>query len=37
METPRATADRLLAALEQLAKREGVLLRSLDLIEAVDI
>jgi hypothetical protein len=37
MDTPRATAERLLAALEQLAGREGVLLRSLDLIEAVDL
>jgi hypothetical protein len=37
METPREAADRLLGALEQLAGREGVLLRSLDLIEAVEL
>ena len=37
MESPQATAERLLAALEQLAGREGVLLRSLDLMEAVDL
>lgn len=37
METPHANAERLLTALEQLAGREGVLLRSHDLIEAVDL
>jgi hypothetical protein len=37
METLHATAERLLTALEQLAGREGVLLRSHDLIEAVDL
>ncbi len=31
------TAQRLLAALEDLASQEGVLLRSLDLVEAVQI
>lgn len=37
MPTPYQTAQRLLAALEDLASQEGVLLRSLDLVEAVQI
>ncbi|MBI5423556.1 MAG: hypothetical protein HZA32_05675 [Opitutae bacterium] len=37
METPLQTAQRLLTALEDLASQESVLLRSLDLVEAVQI
>jgi len=37
METPHQNALRLIAALEDLARQEGVLLRSLDLVEAVQI
>ncbi|MBI2510766.1 MAG: hypothetical protein HYV96_02200 [Opitutae bacterium] len=37
METPLQTALRLLSALEDLAGQEAVLLRSLDLVEAVQI
>jgi hypothetical protein len=37
MSTPFQTAQRLLSALEDLASQESVLLRSLDLIEAVQI
>ena len=37
MSGPLQTAQRLLNALEDLASQEGVLLRSLDLVEAVQI
>jgi hypothetical protein len=37
METPLQTAGRLITALEDLAEQEGGLLRSLDLVEAVQI
>lgn len=37
METPLQTAQRLLSALEDFASQEAVLLRSLDLVEAVQI
>jgi hypothetical protein len=37
MATPLQTAQRLLSALEDLASQESVLLRSLDLVEAVQI
>lgn len=37
METPFDTAVRLITALEEMAGQEGVLLRSLDLVEAVQI
>lgn len=37
MESPLQTAQRLLSALEDLASQESILLRSLDLVEAVQI
>ncbi len=37
METPLQTAGRMIAALEEFARQESVLLRSLDLVEAVQI
>ncbi|MBA4137980.1 MAG: hypothetical protein C0518_11740 [Opitutus sp.] len=37
MRSPLQTAQRLLTALEDLASQESVLLRSLDLVEAVQI
>jgi hypothetical protein len=37
MESPFQTAQRLLSALEDFASQEAVLLRSLDLVEAVQI
>ena len=36
METPLQTAERLLVSLEDLASKENVSLRHLDLVEAVD-
>lgn len=37
METPVETATRLLVALDDLALQEGALLRSLDVVEAVQV
>ena len=37
METPSQTAQRIITALEEFARQESVLLRSLDLVEAVQI